>query len=165
MADLLDRIRSEMSTRLAELRPLVDEQRRLEAALQALGDATRSAPAAAASPAPPAKPRALKPTPAKRRQRARRGANREAVLQAVKDRPGATSAELASVSGVDRNTLYGLLARLVKEGELQTRSLPTGRTGYARAEPRPEGSSSAAAAADESSAADQVPAASTRPTT
>ena len=36
MPDLLDRIRAEMSTRLAELRPLVDEHRRLEAALEAL---------------------------------------------------------------------------------------------------------------------------------
>jgi hypothetical protein len=34
MPELLDRIRSEMSARLAELRPLVDEHTRLNAALQ-----------------------------------------------------------------------------------------------------------------------------------
>lgn len=152
MPDLLDRIRSEISTRLVDLRPVVDEQHRLEAALQALGDATSHTPAAPAGPAASPKRRAPKPT-SKRRKRAARGANREAVLLAVKDRPGATSAELASVSGVDRNTLYGVLARLVKDGELQTRSLPTGRAGYLIAEPRPQDSSSAAPVADESSTA------------
>jgi hypothetical protein len=160
MPDLLDRIRSEMSTRLAELRPLVDEQRRLEAALHALGDATSNAPAALASPAAPAKRPAPKPV-ATRRKRAARGANREAVLGALKDRPGATSAELSNVSGVDRNTLYGLLARLVKDGALQTHSLPTGRTGYSLAEPRPQDSSSAAPVAHARSATDENAAAST----
>jgi hypothetical protein len=136
MPDLLDRIRAEMRTRLAELRPLVDEHRRLEAALQALGDATT--PSESASPASAARPRGPKPTPAKPRKRAPRGANREAVLRAVKDRPGTTSTELANVSGVERNTLYGLLTRLVNAGELQTQSLPTGRTGYALAGPQPQ---------------------------
>lgn len=37
MPNPLDRILTEMSGRLAELRPLVDEQRRLEQALRALG--------------------------------------------------------------------------------------------------------------------------------
>lgn len=52
-------------------------------------------------------------------------------MRAVQERPGATSAELAAVSGVQRNTLYGLLTRLVKDGELQTRALPTGALAYA----------------------------------
>lgn len=68
MPDLLDRIRAEMSTRLGELRPLVDEHRRLEGALQALGDATSKAPGAPTTPAAPRR-RAPKPA-AKRRQRA-----------------------------------------------------------------------------------------------
>ena len=136
MADLLDRIRTEMHARLEDLRPLVDEQRRLEAALHALGDSAPAASSASsAGPRAPASSRARKRAPAQPRKRAPRGANREAVLAAVRDRPGATSAELASVSGVERNTLYGLLARLVKEGELKTCELPTGRTGYALGEP------------------------------
>lgn len=162
MVDLLDRIRTQMSTRLAELRPLVDEQRRLEAALQALGDAEKTASASTpASPPAPPKSRARKPTPAKPRKRAPRGANREALLRAVEQRPGATSAELATVSGIGRNTLNGLLARLVKAGELQTCALPTGRTGYALSAPRPQASSSATAAAEETAAADTNTAAST----
>jgi hypothetical protein len=133
MADLLDRIRSEMSTRLAELRPLVDEHSRLDAALQALSDADRRTPDPAAPvAAPAARSRSRGPqTPAPARKRAPRGANRLAVLRAAQDRPGATSAELATISGVQANTLHALLARLVKSGELQKETLPTGRTGYA----------------------------------
>ena len=153
MADLLDRIRSELTSRLEELRPLVEEQRRLEAALHALGDRA-STPSTAVAPRAPASSRGAKPTPTPTRKRAPRGANRQAVLRAVGERPGATSAELATVSGVERNTLYGLLARLVKDGELQTSELPTGRTGYALAKRSTEGSPSAEAADDDSSAAD-----------
>jgi DNA-binding MarR family transcriptional regulator len=53
------------------------------------------------------------------------------VLRAVENRPGATSSELAAVSGIKPSTLYTLLARLVKHGDLQTHTLPTGRSGYA----------------------------------
>ena len=126
MPDVLDRIREEMSARLAELRPLAEEHARLSAALQALGDvSSRTPPAAPPTPAPGPKPRAPKSKPATARKRAPRGANRLAVLQAVEDRPGATSAEIATVSGVQGGTLHTLLARLVKSGELQTEALPT----------------------------------------
>lgn len=137
MADLLDRIRAEISTRLTELRPLVDEHRRLDAALQALGEQTsKTAVAPPVSSPTRGSGRARAKAPARPRKRAPRGANREAVLRAVTDRPGATSAELAAVSGVERNTLNGLLARLVKDGELQKRSLPTGGMGYALSDAR-----------------------------
>jgi len=162
MPDLLDRIRTEMSTRLAELRPFVDEHRRLHAALQALGDVAGGAAAESTSPPAPAKPRARKATPAKPRTRAPRGANRAAVVRALQDRPGATGAELATVSGVERNTLYTVLTRLVREGRVQPQALPTGRTGYVLSEPPQQGWSSSAAPADESAAADE-PAASPPP--
>ena len=135
MPDLLNDIREQLNARLAELRPLVDEHGRLNAALQALGEATPRA--ARAAPAETTSARTHKPPPAKRRKRAPRGANRQAVLQAVSERPGGTRAELAAVSGVDPNTLSALLARLVKADELQTRVLPTGRTGYALADSAP----------------------------
>lgn len=139
LPDLLDRIREELSARLDELRPLVDEHSRLDAAMQALGE-VKPAPAGAAvasSPAQPTKPRTQMTPPAKQRKRSPRGANREAVLRAATQRPGATSAELAAVSGVEPNTLSGLIRRLVKGGELQKRALPTGRTGYAMADMPP----------------------------
>ena len=136
MPDLLDRIRTEIDARLAALKPLVDEHARLEAALLALGEAERSD-------AVPARARSRKAPPVKRRKRAPRGANREAVLRAAQERPGATSSELATVSGVERNTLNALVARLVQAGELEPRALPTGRTGYAVTGTRPGGSLSA----------------------
>ena len=151
MADLLDRIRVEISTRLSELRPLVDEHRRLDAALRALSEPTSKGPAPppATSPAR-SRPRVRAKTPTRRRKRAPRGANREAVLRAVMDRPGATSAELAARSGVERNTLNGLLARLVKAGELQTRQLPTGRMGYVLGDASPAAPAAAVRAGSES---------------
>jgi hypothetical protein len=113
--EVLDRIRQEMSARLGELRPLVDEQARLEAALQALSDVRGRTPVPA-SPvrAGQRKLRAAKATPAGARERAPRGANRVVVLEAAENRPGATSAELAAASGVQRNTLNALLARLAR---------------------------------------------------
>ncbi len=137
MPDLLDRIRSEMSTRLAELRPLVDEHTRLNAALQALGDLQSRKPVRAPAAPPASRSRAPKTTSATARKRAPRGANRVVVLQAAENRPGATSAELATVSGVQGNTLHALLARLVKSGELQKQTLPTGRIGYALGHAQP----------------------------
>ena len=156
MAELLDRIRVEISTRLTELRPLVDEHRRLEAALRALSEPTSGAPAPPPVSSPvQATPRAGAKARTSPGKRAPRGANREAVLRAVSDRPGATSAELAALSGVERNTLNGLLARLVKAGELQARQLPTRRTGYALVDAGPAAPAAAAPggrSADEASA-------------
>jgi hypothetical protein len=132
--DLVDRICEEINSRLAELRPLVEEHGRLAAAIEALGDVKTDASVAGPASLPPqTKPR--RTSSARARKRAPGGANREAVLRAARERPGATGAELAAVSGVERNTLNALLARLVKSGELQTRPLPTGRTGYALGEP------------------------------
>ena len=133
MAELLDRIRGELDVRMNELRPLLDEHDRLAAALQALGDADRKGAQSTGSAAATGRGRrsAKRSSPAKRRTHAPRGANRQAVLDAVRDRPGASAGELAAVSGVSRNSLYALLARLVDEGELVKRDLPTGQTGYA----------------------------------
>ena len=121
-----------MSARLAELRPLVEEHTRLTNAANTLVDVDSHMPVRA-EPGPTRQPRpraAKKSTPPTARKRAPHGANRVAVLQAVENRPGATRAELATVSGVQLGTLNALLARLVKSGELRTEPLPTGRTGY-----------------------------------
>jgi hypothetical protein len=67
------------------------------------------------------------------RARAPRGANREAVLAVVRDRPSVTTSELAAASGVTGGTLYALLRRLTDQGELAKRELPGGQTGYALA--------------------------------
>jgi hypothetical protein len=142
--ELLDRIRQEISTRMAELRPLIDEHARLDAAMLALGEAPKRAAAAPPASSPrQAKARPRKPPVAQRRKRAPAGSNREAVLRAARERPGATAAELAAVSKVDRNTLNTLLARLVKAGELRKRALPTGRAGYVLGDATPAASTPA----------------------
>lgn len=142
MADLLEQIRQQLSTRVSELRPLVDEHARLEVALQALGEPpnpaapTRSRAPKVTSSATPHRRGPKATSPATPRKRAPRGANRAAVLRAVEGLPGATSSELAAASGVKLSTLHALLARLVKDGELQRQTLPTGRTGYAISDAR-----------------------------
>jgi hypothetical protein len=89
------------------------------------------------------------------RARARRGANREAVLAVVRDRPGVTASELAAASEVTGGTLYALLRRLTDQGELAKRELPGGQTGYALASGeaavggRADGAGDAGAVADD----------------
>jgi IclR helix-turn-helix domain len=119
MAELLDRIHAEIRERLAASRGAAQEYERLEAALAALGGPGDAAGA-------PAPRRARKPA----RPRAPRGANREAVLRALEERPGASASELAAASGVNRTVLYGLLNRLIERGEVAKEELPGGTTGY-----------------------------------
>ncbi len=73
------------------------------------------------------------------RQRAPRGANREAVLRTVAARPGLTLRELTAATGVKPSSLPPLLRTLTLRGELEKRRLPNGQTGYAlsRADEKP----------------------------
>jgi hypothetical protein len=67
------------------------------------------------------------------RKRSPRGANREAVLRVVGERPGVTAAELSAASGVHHGTLSTLLRTLISRGEVEKRPRPGGRIGYALA--------------------------------
>jgi IclR helix-turn-helix domain len=116
--DLLDRIHAELRERLAASRAAVEEYERLQAALAALGEQT----------AP--RPRRTRRSAAAIRQRAPRGANREAVLRAVGERPGASAGELAAASGVAKPVLYNLLRTLSQRGDLVRQDLPGGGAGY-----------------------------------
>lgn len=71
MTDFLDEKRREINDRLAELKPLIDEYNRLEAAATALAGVRGSAPAssAAAAPAAPAKRGPGRPRGSKSRTR------------------------------------------------------------------------------------------------
>lgn len=131
MPDLLDRITAEIQDRLDASRSAVAEYERLEAARRALDgtDASVSGRRRRLENFAPRQQRAARRAPA--RKRARRGANREAVLRVVGERPGLTTAELAAASGVDRNTLYALLSTMTRRGDLERRELPGGKTGYA----------------------------------
>ncbi len=134
MTDFLDEKRKEITDRLKELRPLVDEYRRLEAAASALAGVGESAvraaagvatgkrgpgrPRGAAGKKPAAKASARKPakTGAKRAGRKKGSGTRAAeALSFVQGQPGITIPELAAKMGIKQNYLYRVLPGL--EGE------------------------------------------------
>ena len=121
MSDLLDGIQRDIHARLDELRPLVREYEQLRQAMAALeGVPAEREPAAA-------KPRTASPP---RRKRAAAGTNREQVLAAVQDHPGASAGQIAEASGVQRTVVYGVLRRLVDDGVIDKRDDPETGTGY-----------------------------------
>ncbi len=133
MADFLDEKRKEIQARMKELKPLVEEYTRLEAAERALsgvgtnGAGTRTASA----PAAPAKRRRSSGSGSGRRGRPR-GSGTRAVqaFELVKARPGITIPELAESMGIKQNYLYRVMPTLAEEGKV-TKS---GRGWHARGE-------------------------------
>lgn len=111
MTDFLDVKRKEISDRLQELRPLVDEYNRLEAAAQALDGVGASKPAARRG---PGRPRGSGSSTATRRRGRRRGGNTRAneALELVKSKPGITIPELATAMGIKQNYLYRVMPSL-----------------------------------------------------
>lgn len=136
MPDLLDQIRRELQQRLEASRAAVREHEQLQAALVALDESGRGAPAAARSTAATKDGRdGTAPTRRRRparapRQRAPHGQNRERVLAVVRERPGVTPLEIAAAAGIKGATLYTVLRRLVDAGTVEKREVPGGDTGY-----------------------------------
>jgi hypothetical protein len=146
VTDFLDEKRREITDRLKELKPLVDEYTRLEAAASALAGvggstASAAAPTAAATPrrrgpgrprgsvnrrsAPSATadPKAAKKVgrPAKRRAGRRKGSGTRAAeaLSFVQGQPGITIPELAAKMGIKQNYLYRVLPGLEQENKVE----------------------------------------------
>ena len=116
MADFLDEKRKEIQARLKELRPLVDEYHRLEAAEQALSgvDGTSSSTAAA-----PTRRRRRSGSGTGRRGRPRGSGTRAAQAeQLVKDQPGITIPEIADKLGMKQNYLYRVMPQLASDGKI-----------------------------------------------
>lgn len=125
--DLEQRLK-EVDRQLAGVEHLMRERERLQTAL--------SLPPFAA----PSRGRAgvIKGTsPRKARTRAPRGANREAILSVVGERPGVSAAEISDVTKISRAVTYNTLAKLIEQGKLSKTELPGGQTGYKPAEPAP----------------------------
>lgn len=140
MTDFLDVKRQEINERLTELRPLVEEFQRLEAAIAALegvggngAAAAAATPAAAVSAAParrrgPGRPRrsaaaapsgAATSTPRRRAGRRKGSGTRSAqALTFVQEQPGITIPELAARMGIKQNYLYRVLPSLEQEGKV-----------------------------------------------
>jgi CRP-like cAMP-binding protein len=119
MADFLDEKKREIEARLKELRPLVDEFHRLEAAAAAL-DGVGSAPGAAAPASRgsrrPASPAAPSSGPRRRGRPRGSGTRSKQALELVRTRPGITIPEIAEAMGIQQNYLYRVLPALQKDG-------------------------------------------------
>ena len=142
MTDFLDEKRREITDRLKELKPAVDEYQRLEAAASALEGVGGASPTATAAPrrrgpgrprgsvrrtrtstAAPAKPARKKAgRPAGRRRAGRRkgsGTRAAEALSFVQGQPGITIPELAAKMGIKQNYLYRVLPGLEQEAKVE----------------------------------------------
>ena len=130
MSDVIGDLRRDLEGRLKEVerqldayQPLLREREQLQEALAqaaVLGRGARG-PARGEGDTGPAR---------KTRTRAPRGANREAILRVVGDRPGVSATEIADVTKISRAVTYNTLAKLVEQGQLAKTELPGGQTGY-----------------------------------
>jgi hypothetical protein len=113
---LVDDVRRQMTERLKELKPLVDEYHQLEAVVRNLAEA-----------APPrrgrrsrGRRRSTRPTNGRRRGRPRGSGNRSAqALALVQAKPGITIPEMGKEMGITPNYLYRVLPELAKDGKVK----------------------------------------------
>jgi CRP-like cAMP-binding protein len=119
MADFLDEKKREIDARLKELRPLVEEFHRLEAAAAALDGVPGGGGRAASAPARRVRRRAASAAPSGTRRRGRprgSGTRSKEALELVRKRPGITIPEIAEAMGIQQNYLYRVLPALQKDG-------------------------------------------------
>jgi CRP-like cAMP-binding protein len=125
MADFLDEKRREMQERLKELRPLVDEFHRLEAAVAALEGV--GAPGAAPEPrrrgggggggaSAGRRPASSNGGSGGRGRPRGSGTRGKQALELVRSQPGITIPEIAEQMGIQQNYLYRVLPGLQKDG-------------------------------------------------
>jgi len=119
MADLVGQIQRDIEKRLQELRPLIEEKERLEAVLAALTNGSAAAPAAPRVRATPTRSAARAPYAAGKGRRAPRGANREAILTVVRERPGVSAAEVAEITRIAKPTVHTTISQLKRKGILE----------------------------------------------
>jgi sugar-specific transcriptional regulator TrmB len=115
MADFLDEKRKEIRARLAELKPLVDEYHRLEAAVQALEGVKTSTSAPSSRRTRSTSTRTGTGTGRRGRPRGS-GTRGKQALELVRANPGITIPELADKMGIKQNYLYRVLPGLQKDG-------------------------------------------------
>lgn len=118
MADFLEDKKREINARLKELRPLVDEYTRLEAAAQALEGVTTNG--SGSSSTAPRRRRARRTTASSGTGRRGRpkgsGTRSKQALELVRSKPGITIPELAEAMGIKQNYLYRVLPSLAQDG-------------------------------------------------
>jgi sugar-specific transcriptional regulator TrmB len=120
MADFLDEKRKEITERLRELKPLVEEYHRLEAAAAALDGVGTSTTARRAPRTRRSAARSSNGSSGStggRRGRPRgTGTRSKEALEVVRNRPGVTIPEIAEAMGIKQNYLYRVLPALQKDG-------------------------------------------------
>jgi hypothetical protein len=122
MTDFLEEKKREISARLKELRPLVDEYHRLEAAAAALEGVGTTATTGRAAATPRRRgsgggTRQGAGSGSGRRGRPRgSGTRSKQALELVRSRPGISIPEMAEAMGIQQNYLYRVLPGLQKDG-------------------------------------------------
>jgi hypothetical protein len=121
MADLVGQIQRDIEKRLQELRPLIEEKEQLEAVLAALTNgSTVAAPVAPRVRATTTtRPAARAPYAGGKSRRAPRGANRDAILTVVRERPGVSAAEVAEITRIAKPTVHTTISQLKRKGILE----------------------------------------------
>ena len=114
MADFLNEKVKEIEGRLQELRPLMEEYERLEAAAAVLSGAEAPMPRASVA-------RSTNGNGRRGRPRGSRGDNTRATqaVELVRARPGITIPELATHMGIKPNYLYRILPQLEEDGRVR----------------------------------------------
>jgi len=126
VSDVIGDLRRDLEGRLQEVERQLDAYQPLLKEREQLQEALSRPPFAGEKPRP-----ATKGTSARKsRTRAPRGANREAILSLVGERPGVTATEIADVTKISRAVTYNTLAKLVERNQLEKTELPGGQTGY-----------------------------------
>lgn len=115
MADFLDEKKREIASRLNELRPLVEEFQRLEAAQRALEGVGTTTPAPRRAPSRRRSSSASAGTGRRGRPRGT-GTRAKQALDLVQANPGITIADLAEQMGIKQNYLYRVLPGLEQDG-------------------------------------------------
>jgi sugar-specific transcriptional regulator TrmB len=134
VSDVIAGLRRDLEGRLKEIERELAAQEPLVREREQIREALSRAPFADGAPVA-ARPAAPSRAARKARTRAPRGANREAILKLVGERPGVSAAEVADVTKISRAVTYNTLAKLVQQGRLEKTELPGGQTGY---KPAPE---------------------------
>ncbi len=124
MTDFLDDKKREINDRLKELKPLVDEYHRLEAAKAALdGVSERSSAGGATGAGRGRRSRASSGSSNGRRRGRPRGSGTRATqaLDLVKANPGISIPDIAEQMGIQQNYLYRVLPGLAQDGLVEKR--------------------------------------------
>ena len=139
MTDFLDEKRKEIQARLKELKPLVEEYNRLEAAERALAGVNGTP---ARTPSAPAGGRRARSSSSGRgggsgRRGRPKGSGTRALqaLELVRARPGITIPQLAEAMEIKQNYLYRVMPTLAEEGQV----VKSGRGWHAREKEKSSG--------------------------